>query len=511
MRGIHDDHAHPTRYSRLDCSWPSRRAPPSRRPRALPRPVTLLNVSYDPTRELYEDFNAAVRHLLEGQDRPGRDDPPVARRLGQAGPLGDRRPRGRRGHAGAGLRHRPDRREGRLAAGQLADPAAQQQLALHLDHRVPGAEGKSQGDQGLGRPGQARRLGHHAQPQDLGRRPLELPGGLGLGPAPARRQRRDGQGVRQPSSTGTCRCSTPAPAAPPPRSWSGASATCCSPGRTRPCSRSRSWARASSRSWRPSVSILAEPPVAVVDKVAGKHGTKAVAQAYLEYLYTAGGPGDRGEALLPPAARGGGREVRGPVPQGRRCSPWTRSSAAGRRRSRLTSPTGRCSTRSISRGASPGCHVYPYEGMTMRHKSRSVLPGFGLTPGDHLHLSQPDGAAPAGDRLHPDRGALRAPRSGPPSPIPRVRGVLPGDLRRLVRRGAGQHRLRPPGRLGAGALPVSRAGGWWTPWWTCRSRCRRRWRASRSPRSTSRTAGSGATSSRSGSRCRTPGSASRWR
>jgi sulfate/thiosulfate transport system substrate-binding protein len=36
----------------------------------------------------------------------------------------------------------------------------------------------------------------------------------------------------------------------------------------------------------PSLSILAEPPVAVVDKVAAKHGTKAVAQAYLEYLYT---------------------------------------------------------------------------------------------------------------------------------------------------------------------------------------------------------------------------------
>jgi len=36
----------------------------------------------------------------------------------------------------------------------------------------------------------------------------------------------------------------------------------------------------------PSVSILAEPPVTVVDKVAGKHGTRAVAQAYLEYLYT---------------------------------------------------------------------------------------------------------------------------------------------------------------------------------------------------------------------------------
>jgi sulfate/thiosulfate transport system substrate-binding protein len=36
----------------------------------------------------------------------------------------------------------------------------------------------------------------------------------------------------------------------------------------------------------PSISILAEPPVAVVDKIAGKHGTREVAQAYLEYLYT---------------------------------------------------------------------------------------------------------------------------------------------------------------------------------------------------------------------------------
>ena len=36
----------------------------------------------------------------------------------------------------------------------------------------------------------------------------------------------------------------------------------------------------------PSESILAEPPVAVVDKVARKHGTSEVAKAYLEYLYT---------------------------------------------------------------------------------------------------------------------------------------------------------------------------------------------------------------------------------
>ncbi len=36
----------------------------------------------------------------------------------------------------------------------------------------------------------------------------------------------------------------------------------------------------------PPISILAEPPVAVVDKVVDRRGTRAVAQAYLEYLYS---------------------------------------------------------------------------------------------------------------------------------------------------------------------------------------------------------------------------------
>ena len=36
----------------------------------------------------------------------------------------------------------------------------------------------------------------------------------------------------------------------------------------------------------PPLSILAEPPVAVVDKVAKKHGTTDVARAYLDYLYS---------------------------------------------------------------------------------------------------------------------------------------------------------------------------------------------------------------------------------
>jgi sulfate/thiosulfate transport system substrate-binding protein len=36
----------------------------------------------------------------------------------------------------------------------------------------------------------------------------------------------------------------------------------------------------------PSISILAEPPVTVVDKVAAKHGASDVAKAYLEFLYS---------------------------------------------------------------------------------------------------------------------------------------------------------------------------------------------------------------------------------
>ncbi|WP_414443241.1 sulfate ABC transporter substrate-binding protein [Burkholderia sp. 22PA0106] len=39
----------------------------------------------------------------------------------------------------------------------------------------------------------------------------------------------------------------------------------------------------------PSASILAEPPVAIVDKVVDKKGTRKVAQAYLDYLYSPAG------------------------------------------------------------------------------------------------------------------------------------------------------------------------------------------------------------------------------
>lgn len=51
----------------------------------------------------------------------------------------------------------------------------------------------------------------------------------------------------------------------------------------------------------PSVSILAEPPVTVVDKVVDKRGTRTVATAYLEYLYSEEGQDIAGKHYYRPS------------------------------------------------------------------------------------------------------------------------------------------------------------------------------------------------------------------
>ena len=59
----------------------------------------------------------------------------------------------------------------------------------------------------------------------------------------------------------------------------------------------------------PSVSILAEPPVTVVDKVVDKHGTRVLAQAYLEYLYTPEGQEIAAKTILSATFVGDRKEV----------------------------------------------------------------------------------------------------------------------------------------------------------------------------------------------------------
>ena len=99
----------------------------------------------------------------------------------------------------------------------------------------------------------------------------------------------------------------------------------------------------------PPASILAEPPVAVVDKVVDKHGTREVAQAYLEYLYTPEGQEIAAKNFYRPIDAEGRGEVRDAVPEDRSCSRSTRCSAAGPRRRRRTSPTAACSCRRANR------------------------------------------------------------------------------------------------------------------------------------------------------------------
>ncbi len=53
----------------------------------------------------------------------------------------------------------------------------------------------------------------------------------------------------------------------------------------------------------PSVSIVAETPVAIIDKVVDKHGTRAAAQAYLEFLFSPEAQAIAEKAFYRPATR----------------------------------------------------------------------------------------------------------------------------------------------------------------------------------------------------------------
>ena len=121
--------------------------------------VTLLNVSYDPTRELYKAINAAFAADWKTKTGETVTIQNFARRLRRPGARGDRRARGRRRDAGARRRHRRDRRQDRQDPGRLAEAAAEQFGALHVDDRVPRAQGQSQGHPRLGRSREARRFG----------------------------------------------------------------------------------------------------------------------------------------------------------------------------------------------------------------------------------------------------------------------------------------------------------------------------------------------------------------
>ena len=69
----------------------------------------------------------------------------------------------------------------------------------------------------------------------------------------------------------------------------------------------------------PSLSILAEPPVALVDKVVDRKGTRPAAEAYLKYLYTPEAQELIARHYYRPARPRGRRPPQGAIPRRRRC------------------------------------------------------------------------------------------------------------------------------------------------------------------------------------------------
>ncbi len=166
--------------------------------------TTLLNVSYDPTRELYQDFNAAFAKHWKAKTGRGRHDQAVARRLGQAGARRDRRARGRRRDAGARRRHRRARRARRPGPGGLAEaPAA----TTPRPTPRPSCSWSARATPRASRTGTiSPRPGVEVitpNPKTSRRRALELSRRLGLRAEAARRQRRDRARSRRPRSTRT--------------------------------------------------------------------------------------------------------------------------------------------------------------------------------------------------------------------------------------------------------------------------------------------------------------------
>ena len=234
----------------------------------------------------------------------------------------------------------------KLLPAELADAAAEQQHAVHVDHRVPGAQRKSEAHQGLGRSGQAGRRRDHAESEEL---PAARAGRYLAAWGYALKKNNNDENKAQDFVTQLYKNV--------PVLDSGARGSTTTFAQRGIGDVLLSWENEAYLALNelgkdkveivtPSISILAEPPVSVVDKVAAKHGTAEVAKAYLEFLYTEEGQEIAREELLPPAPGESRGEVRGPLSEDCSCSRSTNSSADGRRRRRSISTTAACSTRS---------------------------------------------------------------------------------------------------------------------------------------------------------------------
>ena len=263
-----------------------------------------------------------------------------------------------------------------------------------------------------------------------------------------------------PRCSRTCRCWTPALAARPRRSCSAGSVTSCWRGRTR---RTSQWpkGRGRSRSWCPSMSILAEPPVAIVDKVVDKRGTRAAADAYLQFLYS-----PEGQEL---AAKFHYR------PRDQKVAAKYAGTFAQVKLFTIDQAFGGWQNAQKAHFADGGTFDQIYRPGTMK---KTVLPGFRLTMGFTIFYLCLIVILPL--LTLPARSATMTwDAFWQTISDPRVVASYRLSIGASLVAAADQRRVRADRGVGAGALHVSRGGGSSIRWSICRSRCRPRSPASR--------------------------------
>ena len=373
-------------------------------------PAELLNVSYDPTRELYAEFNAAFAKYWQAK-------------TGQTVSV-------QQSHGGSGAQARAviDGLEadvvtlalaydidaiaaGRADQRRLAEAPAAEQRALHLDDRLPRPQGQPEGHQGLERPGQARRRRDHAEPEDVRRRALELPGGVGVRASgrPAATTRRRATFVAQlfrnvpvldSGARGATTTFVQRGIGDVLLAWENEAYLALAE------------AKGKVEIVVPSISILAEPPVAVVDKVVDKKGTRAVAEAYLQFLYTPEGQEIAAKHHYRPRDPKVAAKYAGDVREGeavhdrrgvRRLAERAEDALRRRRHVRSDLQAGRSDSDDGR--------------LSDASRRRRVLPGLPADDGVHGVLPEPHRARPAADAAAADRVASRGTRSGRRSPI----------------------------------------------------------------------------------------------
>ena len=245
---------------------------------ATARDVTLLNVSYDPTRELYHDFNAAFAKFWKGKTG---DDVKV-----------------NQSHGGSGKQARavidgPDADVVTLASPTTSMPSPTTAAScpktgrrscwstprLHVDYRVRGAQGQRQGNQRVGTTWSGRTSRCITpNPKTSGAR-LELSGRVGI------RDNKFG-GDKSKIRDFVSRLYKNVPVLD--SGARGATTTFAQRGLGDVLIAWENEAfllvdelgKDKFEIVSPVISVLAEPPVAVVEKNAAKHGTNDVARAY---------------------------------------------------------------------------------------------------------------------------------------------------------------------------------------------------------------------------------------